>query len=301
MAFPAIASVLGSLGKTGGSGGISGALGVLNVLSQVDAPLKILTNTFKSFISVVASPIEAINSLGHAVGNLTRLANPGQFQRFTLVMNDAFAALGKSMEPLMESLITIGKMIGDTFAALQPTLTPLMAALGQLSIALAGALLPAVQLLVPYLQYLTAYWVKISEIITALISPMRKFVEILLDIFGVTQDAKRGFDPSRSAAGSAVRNFKFSSSGDDLQKENAIKAFSNGQSIQEQVNAAQVSLPKIMNDILTAVKNGVDIVDKFISALSPKSDKQLSDLGLDSGAGGRIEAYLAQLLYQFRG
>jgi hypothetical protein len=263
MAFPAIGAVLGGLGA-----GVA-AIGAADL---------------------------AFRGLANSIGNFTEKSNPAQFQRLTLVMNDMTAALGVSLEPLMESFISIGKKIGDTFAGMQPVLTPLAAAFGSLAETFVGMLLPVVENLAVPLAYVAEIFKGIAEVMQELISPLRQYLEIMLDLFGLTSVKNAAFDKNRSAVGSAARNFRFVSSGDELQRNNAISALRGAPSMQEKAQAAQVELPGVLKDILAAMKEAIKVLDSFLKALAPMTDKERSDLGLDEGMAGKIEGILAKIL-----
>lgn len=262
MPFPAIGAVLGGVGAA------------VAALGAVDVAFKALTST---------------------VGNFTEKSNPAQFQRMTLVMNDMTAALGVSLEPLMESFITIGKMIGDTFAGLQPVLSPIAAAFGSIAETLAALILPAVESLAAPLAYVGEIFKGLADVVKDLIDPMKKFLDIMLDLFGLTGTQNAVFDKNRSAVGTAARNFRFMSSGDELQKNNAIQALRGAPSMQEKVQAAQVELPGVLKEILNSMKEAIKVLNDFLTAIKPMSEKELSDLGLDSGAAGKIEGILAKI------
>lgn len=297
---------LGALigGLAGPAGMALSALGplsnVFTMFSDVVGTVKdAITSSFSSMIAVMSSPIDVINSLGNAVGNLTRLANPGQFERFGLAIRDATAALGQSMEPLMESFIVIARMVGDEMARLAPSIEPAMAAFGEMAVAFTNMLMPAMELLGPVLGLYATYWKELAEIMNLLVSPMRQLVKLFADLLGITELVDKSRDNSRSAMGSAVRNFSLSTSAADLQKTAAARALSTGPSMREKVESATVQLPKLLEDILKEVKLGIAAVDAFLKSIKPMSDKELEDNGLDGGILGRIEGYLAQGLARF--
>jgi phage-related minor tail protein len=263
MAFPAIAAVLGGLG------------GAAKMALKADIAFKILTSTLSGFVNK---------------------SNPGQMTRFSIALDDTLAALGRSFEPLMESVIRIIGMVGDTFAGFEPVLRPIAAAIGSIGETLTRIFLDDIEKFAVPLALVATLFKTVAEVVAELADPLRKLGDIIVDILGLTDMKNAAFNRNARAAGSAARNYKIFSSGDELQKANALQAIRTGPSMQERVQDATIELPKLLRDLIDAIKSAIKTISDFLSAISPMSNKELGDLGLDSGPLGRIEGIMAKVL-----
>jgi hypothetical protein len=287
MAFPAIAAILGQLGggslaggATAGAAGATGAAtasttqmtGAMTQLSGAMKPATFNTNELTGAITglsaKLSAPIAAVKAFGDSLGHFTQLSNPGQFAVFTRVMTDAFAALGKGLEPLMGFAITVGQFVGDTFAKLEPiitTVSKIIADIGGVFLSVFGgifktvfeALTPVFEVFIAIANQIAPAFFAMNPAILAIMGVMRLFAESLLLITWPLRMAvkalqelglmARSINPNASAKGMAAQNFSVSTSADEFQRSMATSALSsNGPATAEQ---AMVQMPGILQNI----------------------------------------------------
>lgn len=317
MAFPAIAALLGSLGggsiaggATAGAAGATGAAtasttqmtGAMTNLAGAMKPATFYTNELTSSITgltaKLSAPIAAVKSFGDSLGHLTSLSNPGQFAVFGRVMNDAFAALGKGLEPLMGFAITLGQFVGDTFAKLEPiitTVSKVIAEIGGVFLNVFGGifksvfdtLTPVFELFIAISNQIAPAFFAINPIILVFVGLMKLFAESLMVItFPLRMAVKalqalglmaKTINPNASAKGMAAQNFSVSTSADEFQRQMATSALSsNGPKTAEEATIAMPSIMEGIKQSIEDIKNSLpgvlktaamDLVNGIVSSL----------------------------------
>ena len=266
---------------------------------------------FKEVVGHLAAPLAAIQEIGDTLGAFTSKSNPGQFARFTLVMNDAFASLGRGLEPLMEFVIRLGTFAGDMFSKFSPVLAALSRAVAKFGDALLAmyrrfyaevltALKPAIDLFIFLLDEIAPVVMRFNPVLGALrmgleglgralliaTYPIRKLQQLLQSL-GVI--GKGGFDPDASAKGNAAQTFTISDSANDFQRDLAVKALSSTGPQDKTPDEALVEIPSILTDIFNLLKTGLpgmlkDAAVAFGKELVPFGGSESSKKSL-TGAG----------------
>ena len=322
MAFPAIAALLGKMGGGGVSGGIQAAMsglgkgggkpppipgtnnrkifeaaqGVKEVgqaaasvpasMQAASAGINKVAQTFAGFVTNLAAPIQAVQTMGQALGQFTSLSNPGQFAVFQRTMADAFAALGKGLEPLMSFMIQLGQFVGDTFAKFAPVLSAITTGLGTfysfILKVFSGALTEALQALAPTIDVIISVFKDFVPILMAvqpfflvIIASVRLLgTAVQFALWPINQIIKglqslglvgKSFNPNASSKGMAAQQFSVSTSADEFQRQMATAALSSGGELQED---PAKKVPGILEQIMAyVVKFGEDLPATLKTAL----------------------------------
>jgi len=110
---------------TNGKSGLFGSV----MPDFLDANSK-LSKSFRQLVVDITSPIDAINALGQSITKFTSLSSPGKTALFDLRVKDAYAVVGKAMEPLLDVFTKVAENIGDMFARSGPQLKILFKTIG---------------------------------------------------------------------------------------------------------------------------------------------------------------------------
>ncbi len=214
---------------------------------------------FKSLTDVLALPLDAINDLAGAVGRFVKLSNPALVNRFTIIMEDGLASIGRSMEPLLADLANLARKVGNEFARLEPALKPTFTALGQVIVAFSESLLPLFKEMAPILMLGAAQFRILAKSIQLVGAPLVRFIQAMEKVGILAKlgiGGKRpGYDPERDSTGAAARQFTVQSSADDFQRDLAVKALSSGgpATPEEQVPPLLEKILRLMDTIATTL------------------------------------------------
>lgn len=274
--MPANASSIAKAGLTGLAGAMKdiakqavvGGSGLKNMsagLGTVMSPVTAMTGAVKKFAQSLGAPIAAIAELGDTLGQMVGKSNPAMMEMFGIAMNDTMAALGRSMEPLVQGLTVAMEMLGDAFAGLEPSLKPVFEGISKMAKIYAELLVPVMQILSPLLDMYAVYLEALAAVMTEVVKVVAKMTEKFLEFFGVVSH----FDKSKKGKGSAVRSFGITTSGDELQRRNAVKALS-GSTNKEKVEEVVVEIPGWIQKIIDKLKDILEAISGFIDKIPSK-------------------------------
>jgi hypothetical protein len=230
-------------------------VGILpSVMQTASAGINKVAQTFAGMVTNLSAPIQAVQTMGQALGQFTSLSNPGQFAVFQRTMADAFAALGKGLEPLMSFMIRLGQFVGDTFAKFSPVLAAVssgLAAAGDMMLKIFGdvlvttldALAPSFDVIISlfkdfypiFIALQPAFLLIVGQVkllalaLQVVLWPFNQAIKVLqaLGLVG------RSFNPNASSKGMAAQQFSVSTSADEFQRQMATAALSSGGELQE--------------------------------------------------------------------
>jgi hypothetical protein len=188
-------------------------------------------------------------------------------------MADAFAALGKGLEPLMSFMIRLGQFVGDTFAKFSPVLAAVssgLAAAGDMMLKIFGdVLVTTLDALAPVFDVIISLFKDFYPVFVALqpafllivgtvkllatalqvvLWPFNQVIKVLqaLGLVG------KSFNPNASSKGMAAQNFEVSTSADEFQRQMAAKALSSAGGAEEDPAKA---VPGILEKILAILQD----------------------------------------------
>ncbi len=178
---------------------------ITKILDVITHRLGATATTAASAVASITLPFKAMTSVlggaGNAIGEFTKKANPAQFQKFELAMDDLMAVIGKALAPAMEFITGIVRMLADTFmiliepiqklldAILKPLMTvfealfsaiaPILEIIGQLVETFASVLGPVLEAFAAIIKVIFAVLEPFLRIIQALLEP---FMDIIKEI-----------------------------------------------------------------------------------------------------------------------
>lgn len=248
-----------------------------------------ISEIFKGLPGLIVKPLEMVKQFGDAIGQFSSLSNPGQAAVFGRTMTDAFAALGKGLEPLMGFAIRLGQFVGDVFAKYEPVISAIsqgLANVGDMFLKIFGgifndvftALTPMLEVFVDVIGTLMPIFAIVQPVLIVLVGVMQLFA---LELRAVTYPLRlvigflqslgimsKKINPDATSKGMAAQNFSISTSADDFQRQMATAALSsNGPATPDQ---AIVQMPGILDDIKNEIK---DLVNKLPAMLNDTAVK----------------------------
>ena len=350
MPFPAIAAILGRLGAGGVSGGIEAAMsglgkgggkpppipgtnnrkifeaaqGVKEVgeaaaqvpaaMQSASAGINKVSQTFAGFVTNLSAPIQAVQTMGQALGQFTALSNPGQFAVFQRTMADAFAALGKGLEPLMSFMIRLGQFVGDTFAKFSPVLAAVsggLAAAGDMMLKIFGdvlvttltALTPVFDVIISLFKDFYPVFVALQPVFLLVVGTVKLLANALqvvlwpfnqvIKVLQALGIVGKSFNPNASSKGAAAQQFSVSTSADEVQRQMATAALSSSGEMEEDpakkvpgiLEQIYAFLAKFSGDIPKMLKDAfMEFVDAVIQGIKDAAKAPFQS-GYDAAEG----------------
>lgn len=241
-------------------------------ITDVNAPMSAAIANLNSFN-------KAATSLGGAIGEFVRAANPAVFQRFSFAVRDLQASIGLALMPAMDAATKIVRGLADVFfavaqpiaklmdAVLKPlgeivttlvnTFGPVLNIFGQLVTVAAEVVAPFAKLLASFIQ-IVALPIEIvfrvlARVLEVLLIPLR----LIAAVFNFVVDAISGFikrirglfgfkDTSGSSVGAAATNASLGSV-DSFQSKALTAAFMSGKGPETEKD--------LLSSILETLKN----------------------------------------------
>jgi len=210
-----------------------------------------------AWTEALASPIKVVKELGDVVGQFTQLSNPAGMKQFHFRVENAFATIGNSLQPILDALTRSAEKMGDTFAKLKPAIAPAVRAVESLIDFFATRFADAMILVAPLIegvslafQGLVQNFLLIQGPITAVI---RKFTELrrnVLEFLGLPTGAN---PDARSDI--AVREPRYATGTEQIQRELAKNSL-----------MASLGAPQERKDVPSLLKILVDFVKENLSS-----------------------------------
>ncbi len=196
-----------------GSGEMANASGELQRLSGLASQA---TGLFTQTLTVFVSGLERA---ARPIEQLVRIANPAQADAFNRAIRDAYAVIGRSLIPVMQSFTKVARQVGDTMAGLEPVFKPAIASMARLVEVMGNELNKSIRDNIYLFESLSVSLIRVGEAITYVIEQANKMQpphsgEIasaaLLGPLGIGGRDKIGkFDPNASGVGAAARQASF--------------------------------------------------------------------------------------------
>lgn len=183
-----------------------------NQLLQAKAAI---TSTFGTLVQTLAAPVEAINELGNSISRFTRLSNPAQFELFTYKVENAFAAVGKILSPILDALGRAADKANEALNKAGPAFEPLVGAVVDVTDAVANGLVPAMRELAPLIRIGALH----TQLYANAFKGLMAFNEFLASQIGIGR-LFGGFDEDGKKS-VAARTPRLSRSMEDIQREAA--------------------------------------------------------------------------------
>ncbi len=154
-----------------------GAITLLpNQLLQAKAAI---TTTFDTFVHGLAAPVDTVKQLGDLVSRFVRLSNPAAVSLFEYKVENAFASIGKILEPILSSLGQAADKTNVAMNKLAPALEPFVDATVEVVDLVGNSLVPVFRELAPVLKMA-------GENTHALVVGMEQVARLGLSIGGFT-------------------------------------------------------------------------------------------------------------------
>lgn len=252
-----------------------------------------ITSTAKIWLDAMSSPIDTVKELGDAVSKFVRLSNPALVKMFEYRVENTFATIGRTLEPILQALTRSAEKVGDAFAKLRPALDPIGEALSGIIDDLSDQLVPAARELAPWIKMAADQMGLLALNVKMVLGPMMALQDILGTIPKLLYPG--GFDEA-AKSGVAAREPRRISSAEEFQREqakNALQASYGGdkpkttESLLDQIyeflkqNLSKAAIRQVVVDAINALKQsipGSETVDDASSWLGRRFD-DVQDIG----------------------
>lgn len=168
------------------------------------------SKAFRQLTADITAPIDGINALAQSISKFTSLSSPGKTALLDLRIKDAYAVVGRSMEPLLDSFTKVAENIGDMFARSGPQLTRLFSTVGKsfealgtitvkmeplfnAAIMFVEKLVSTFNKLIGPLDTQDTLWDKLADMFARFTDQMSGFVDFLSDVLDGTWKALKAF------------------------------------------------------------------------------------------------------------
>lgn len=219
-----IGKVAGGLGKVADAAK-QFVVGGLNALpAKINEAQQLITSTADNWVKALAAPATTIKQLGDSISHYVRLYNPATAKMFEYRIENTFATIGRTLEPILAALTRSAEKVGDAFAKMRPALDPIGEEVAHLADVLSGGIIPAARELAPLMGAVAFQMRAMTGALKGqlvVINQMLQFRRMLGPLAGPTG----GFDENGQSA-TAAREPRYTSA-EDLQRElakNALQA-----------------------------------------------------------------------------
>ncbi len=176
-----------------------------------------ITSTAHNWVAALAAPANTIKQLGDSVSGFVRLSNPALVKQFEFRIENTFSDIGRTLEPILQSLTIAAQKAGDAYARAKPAIDPAIRAVTVVIDYMADQFTPAMRTAAPAIKLASEALLTFVgalklfgpsiEMITAAFGPILQWASIL----GISFD-------SEAKGGSAVRPARYTST-EEYQRE----------------------------------------------------------------------------------
>lgn len=202
------------LAKNAGNGGDgetkSKGAGFADFTSKFLSAQGSFSKAFRTLTSDITAPIDGINALGQSINKFVSLSSPGKTALFDLRIKDAYAVVGRSMEPMLDIFTKVAENIGDMFARSGPQLKRMFTTIGKFFetfgaitvkmepvfnavIMLVDKLVGTFNRLIGPLDSQNTFWDKLADTMARFIDNIGGFVDFLATVFDQMWDVFKKF------------------------------------------------------------------------------------------------------------
>jgi hypothetical protein len=235
-----------------------------NKILEAEKALVTVTDTY---VHALAAPVETIKALGDSVSRFVRLSNPASVTMFEYKVENAFASIGKILEPILVSLGHAADKANEAMNKLAPAFDPLIDATVEVVDLVGNGLIPAFRELAPTLKLsgeMTFAMVKGLEVAGRAMGPFTAGIHAL---FGLVNQVVGGAFDENASKSVAARQVHLSSI-EAIQREGAQRSIMATLAAQEGKAPPQTQeslLQQILDALrLISTKEGWDIIGGWI-------------------------------------
>jgi len=160
---------------------------------------EMIVSTGRAWVEALAAPAKVVRELGDSISQFTRLSNPAAVKMFEYRIENTFATIGRTLEPIMQALTRSAEKVGDAFARLRPAMEPVARGVAELIDTITDWGGVMADSLGPTLQMASLHFLAMARVIDTLQRPItelnRKFNELrrgVLELLGLPTGVDEG-------------------------------------------------------------------------------------------------------------